>query len=74
MAKRRRLQVLSAGEKYEGWMPFSDGEPMLSPIGYFCFHGSAEVYATRKDACANAEDVRHVTIIVTKAKQSKGKK
>lgn len=72
MAKRKHLPVLTAGKKYEGWMPFSDGEPLfMSAADYYPDPDTpfAEIYATRKDALQTAEDVRHVTIIVTRTKR-----
>jgi hypothetical protein len=69
MGKRKHLPVLAAGEKYEGWMPFVNDRPVFMPTGFYFDAPAAEVYATKKDARATAEDVRHVTIIVTKGKR-----
>lgn len=76
MAKRKHLPVISAGKRYEGWMPFAKGEPLFQCL-CFGFHNwpCSEAYASRSDAEAVAEhygaDVRHVTIIVTPTRRSK---
>lgn len=72
MAKRKHLPVLIAGKRYEGWMPFADDEPVLvRSVDYYYQPPAAEVYATREDASATAEDVRHVTILVTTTRRKK---
>ena len=71
MAKRKHLPALKAGDRYEGWMPFTSEEPVFLPTFPFSSGTArAEVYATRKDAIEMwGEDVRHVTIIVTKGRK-----
>ena len=66
--KRKHLPVLKAGERYEGWMPFVNDEPLFVETDWTDSTPLADVYATRKDALTIAEDVRHVTIIVTRGK------
>ena len=74
MAKRKHLPPLTAGEKYEGWMPFFRGEPIFQAL-HFGLHDQpcAEVYATRTDAnrvwADRADEVRRVTIIVDKPRK-----